>query len=110
MNDVDKYIFNFDIEIQDRLNTIRQVFIDTLPNAQECIRYNMPSFKVGKYHLYYAAFKKHIGFYPISGLPEMENEIAFYRAKGTKYSLHFMHNKPLPLELIEKIIKLKLLK
>ena len=67
----------------------------------------MPAYKVGKYHLYFAAYKKHIGFYPVHRLTEIEDEISTYRAKGTKDSLHFMHNIPLPKELIKKIIKQK---
>lgn len=62
----------------------------------------MPAFKVGKYHLYFAAYKKHIGFYPVYGLTEIEDEISEYRAKNTKDSLHFSHDKPLPIDLLKK--------
>jgi uncharacterized protein YdhG (YjbR/CyaY superfamily) len=78
-----------------------------LPDTTESIRYNMPAYKVGKQYLYFAAYKKHIGFYPVYRQTEIENEIAAYRAKGTKDSLHFLHHKPLPNELIKKIIELK---
>jgi uncharacterized protein YdhG (YjbR/CyaY superfamily) len=67
----------------------------------------MPAFKVGKHYLYFAAYRKHIGFYPVYGLTEIEEEVAKYRAKKTKDSLHFMLDKPLPIELIKKIITLK---
>jgi len=67
----------------------------------------MPAYKIWNYHLYFAAYKKHIGVYPVYGLTEIENELSAYRAKGTKDSLYFLHNKPLPTELIKKIIKLK---
>ncbi len=107
MTDVEKYIQQFEPDVQEKLITLRQLFFEVLPNTEESIRYKMPAFKVGKYHLYFAAYKKHIGFYPVYGLPEIENDISEYRAKKTKDSLHFMLDKPLPISLIKKIITLK---
>ena len=66
-----------------------------VPDTEESIRYKMPAYTVGKDHLYFAACKKHIGFYPVYGLPELEEEISVYKAKKTKDSLHFLHDKPL---------------
>jgi uncharacterized protein YdhG (YjbR/CyaY superfamily) len=107
MNEVEKYIQQFEPDVQEKLNVLRQVFFEVLPDTVESIRYKMPAFKVGKYYLYFAAYKKHIGFYPIYGLTEIEDEVSEYRAKNTKDSLHFMLDRPLPIELIKKIIKLK---
>ena len=107
MPEFENYISQFEPLIQKRLKEIRQIFFDTVPETEETIRYKMPAYKVGNYYLYFAAYKKHIGFYPVYGLPEIEEEISIYRAKKTKDSLHFMHNQPLPKELIKKIITLK---
>lgn len=107
MTEVEKYIQQFEPEVQEKLNTLRKVFFELLPDTEESIRYKMPAFKVGKHHLYFAAYKKHIGFYPVYGLPEIEDKVSEYRAKTTKDSLHFMFDKPLPIELIKKIIELK---
>jgi uncharacterized protein YdhG (YjbR/CyaY superfamily) len=107
MNEVEKYISQFEPEIQARLGFMRKLFFEVLPNTEESIRYKMPAFKVGNHYLYFAAYKKHIGFYPVYGLVEIENDIANYRAKNTKDSLHFSHDKPLPIDLLKKIIKLK---
>lgn len=107
MNEVEQYISKAAPEIQSRLESLRQLFFEVLPDTEESIRYNMPAFKVGKYHLYFAAYKDHIGFYPVYGLAEIEEEIFPYRAKNTKDSLHFPHDKPLPLELLKKIIRMK---
>ncbi len=107
MNEVENYIQQFEPDVQEKLNAIRQVFFEVLPDTEESIRYNMPAFKVGKHHLYFAAYKKHIGFYPVYGLIEIEDKISEYRAKNTKDSLHFMLDRPLPIELIKNIIKLK---
>ena len=107
MNEIDTYIAQFAPEIQSRLTELRQLFLQVCPGCKETIRYNMPSYKLGKQHLYFAAYKKHIGFYPVYGLTELEHQLSAYRAKGTKDSLHFMHNTPLPVELIREIIRLK---
>lgn len=107
MNEVELYISQFKPEIQSRLEILRQLFFEVLPDTEESIRYEMPAFKIGKHHLYFAAYKKHIGFYPVYGLTEIEEEVTEYRAKKTKDSLHFMLDKPLPIELIKKIITLK---
>jgi uncharacterized protein YdhG (YjbR/CyaY superfamily) len=107
MSDVERYINNFEPEIKERLILLRQLFFDFNQNITESIRYNMPSFKVGNHFLYFAAYKKHIGFYPVYGIPEIEEELTQYRAKGTKDTLHFLHHKPLPIMLIKQIINCK---
>ena len=107
MTTVEKYILQFEPKVQEKLNTLRQIFYEVLPVVEESIRYKIPAFTVGKHHLYFAAYKKHIGFYPIYGLTEIEDQISVYRAKHTKDSLHFMLDRPLPIELIKKIIIMK---
>lgn len=86
---------------------MRALFFEVVPGTEESIRYNMPAYNVGRHHLYFAAYKKHIGFYPVYGLTEIEDDVSRYRAKKTKDSLHFPHNKPLPVDLVRKIIALK---
>jgi uncharacterized protein YdhG (YjbR/CyaY superfamily) len=107
MTEVEKYISQFEPELREKLNALRGLFFEVLPGTEESIRYNMPAFTVGKHHLYFAAYKKHIGFYPVYGLPELEDEIAPYRAKKTKDTLHFKLDQPLPLKLIRQIILMK---
>ncbi len=108
MNEVELYISQFEPEIQSKLEILRQLFFKVLPDTEEMIRYKMPAFKVGKHHLYFSVYKKYIGFYPVYGLTEIEEKVSEYRAKKTKDSLHFMLDKPLPIELIKKImLKLK---
>lgn len=107
MDEVEKYISQFSPEIQSRLTELRKLFFEVQPECEESIRYNMPAYKVVKYHLYFAAYKKHIGFYPVYGLAEIKGKISEYRAKGTKDSLHLMHNEPLPTALIKEIIWMK---
>ena len=103
-NSVDEYISEFPEHIQARLIQIREVFKKVFPKVEETIRYGMPAFKLGKEHLYIAAYKNHIGMYPMYNVDKIENEISPFRGKGTKDALHFPHTQPLPLELIEKIV------
>lgn len=107
MNEVEKYIKQFEPDVQEKLNTLRKLFFEVLPNVEESIRYKIPAYKVGKYHLYFAAYKKHIGFYPVYGLNDLAPQLLQYRAKGTKDSLHNMYNQALPTALIKEIIKQK---
>lgn len=104
---IDEYITTQPTEVASRLTKIRELFHEVLPNTEESIRYDMPAFSVGGYHLYIGAYKNHIGMYPMYGIPELEEEILPYRAIETKDSLHFKHSEPLPLDLIEKIIRAK---
>jgi uncharacterized protein YdhG (YjbR/CyaY superfamily) len=107
VSEIENYIKRFPPAVQKRLHALRAVFLERLPAAEEQIRYQMPSYRVGRHHLYFAAYKKHIGFYPVYHLAEMEQELAPYRAPKTKDTLHFLHTQPLPLELVKKIIEAK---
>lgn len=104
---IDEYIAAQSSDVAKRLAEIRSVFHKTLPDTEESIRYNMPAFTVGKYHLYMAAYKEHIGMYPMYGIAELDGQMLPYRGKDTKDALHFKHDQPLPLDLIEKIIVAK---
>lgn len=104
---VDDYIHAQSPEIAERLSAIRALFHKVIPTTQESIRYDMPAFTVGGYHLYISAYKHHIGMYPMYGIPELDEKMLPYRGKGTKDALHFTHAEPLPLELIEEIITAK---
>ena len=101
---VDEYIHEQPSAVAERLVTIQALFHELLPDTKEAIRYQILSFSVGSRYLYVSAYKKHIGMYPMYGIPELEDELAPYRGKGTKDSLHFPHSAPLPLDLIKKII------
>ena len=105
MSDVEIYISQFDPLVQERLKRIRQLFFEVLPGTIEKISYQIPAYKVGKRTLYFAAYKNHIGFYPIYELTGLQYEMAAYKAKNTKASLHFPHHQPLPTALIKKIIQ-----
>jgi uncharacterized protein YdhG (YjbR/CyaY superfamily) len=107
MNEKERNISQFEPDVQEKQNTIRQIFFEVLPDTEESIRYKIPAYNVGQHHLYIAAYKKHIDFYPVYNLVQLEDQLSKYRAKITKDRLHFLLNKPLHSELIKNIINLK---
>lgn len=104
---IEEYFSLFPAEVQRRLTAISALFRKIYPPVQTSIRYGIAAYKIGDEYLYIAAYKKHIGMYPMYGLKELESAVAPYRGKGTKDSLHFLHSAPLPMELIGKIIAAK---
>jgi uncharacterized protein YdhG (YjbR/CyaY superfamily) len=105
---IDEYIADFPTDVQEILQKIRVTIKKAAPKAEEAISYKMPTFNVmGQYLIYFAAYKKHIGLYPVpSGDDEFNKEISSYQAgKGT---LQFPLDKPIPYKLISKIVKLRI--
>ena len=102
--DIDEYISAQPKDIAIRLSNIRTLFHEILPETEESIRYDLPAFTVGGYHLYMSAYKNHIGMYPMYGIPELNEKMETFRGKGTKDALHFKHGEPIPYDLIREII------
>ena len=93
-------------EIQEILETLRKVIKEAAPDAKEKISWEMPTFVLQGNLVHFAAHKNHIGFYPApSGIDAFKNELAEY--KGAKGSVQFPLTKPMPYELISKIVKLR---
>lgn len=104
MNTIDKYIAQFSPDIQGILIEIRKVIREVAPDATEAISYKMPAFSLkGRPLVYFAVFKNHIGFYPLpEGIEAYKEELLIY--KQGKGSVQFPFNKPVPFELIRKIV------
>lgn len=104
--DIDQYVATFPTEVQSVLQKVRQTIRDAAPDARETISYMMPAFKQRKIIVYFAAWKNHIGLYPpISGDKALEKAIARYA--GPKGNLQFPLNEPIPYDLIDRIVKLR---
>lgn len=102
-NVIDAYILGFPEEIQTRLKQVRATIKAAAPEAEETIKYAMPTFVLHGNLVHFAAFKNHIGLYPTpSGIVAFKEDLSVY--KGAKGSIQFPHDKPLPLELIAKIV------
>jgi len=100
---VDEYISTFSKDIQEKLNKLRKIINEEIPDRTETISYQIPCIKVnGKFVIYFSGWKNHISLYPIPpGPEEFKQEIKpFIKGKGT---LQFPYEKELPFNLIKKI-------
>ena len=102
---VDNYIKSFPPHIRTILEQIRNTIKENAPEAIEGFAYQMPAYKINERPLvYFACFEKHIGFYATpSGHTKFENELSKY--KHGKGSVQFPIDKPIPLDLIGKIVR-----
>jgi uncharacterized protein YdhG (YjbR/CyaY superfamily) len=104
--DVDGYISQFSPDVQTILQDIRATIRAEAPDAEEIISYRMPAFRLHGILVYFAAFQKHIGLYPpVSGDKAIEKAIAPY--VGEKGNLRFPLDRPIPLGLIRRIVRLR---
>ena len=102
----DDYIAAFPSEVRAVLQNIRQVVREAAPEAVEVISYQMPALRLNGILVYFAAFKKHIGFYPpIVGNARLEKTASIYA--GEKGNLRFPLDEPMPLDLIRDLTKLR---
>lgn len=102
---IDEYIAGFPKDVQEILQKIRNTIREAAPGAEETISYKMPTFRLnGHYLVYFAAHKKHVGFYPApTGVAEFEKDLALYGAgRGT---LQFPFDHPIPFDLIRRVVK-----
>jgi len=109
MNEIETYIQKFPDSVQVILRNIRKLIKDNAPEAEELFAYGMPAYKTCKKPLvYFAAFKNHIGFYATpSGHSEFQDELSKY--KQGKGSVQFPLDKPIPYQLIERIVKFRVI-
>ena len=104
--DIDDYISQFPADVQAVLQEVRETIRRAAPDAEETISYQMPAFRQNGILVYFAAWKKHIGLYPpIVGDKALEKAVARYA--GPKGNLQFPLDEPMPFDLIERIVKLR---
>jgi uncharacterized protein YdhG (YjbR/CyaY superfamily) len=101
---MDEYIAEFPKEVRDVLEELRRVIRESAPQAQEAMRYGIPTFRLNGNLVHFAAFKNHIGFYPTpSAINAFHTELSSYKlAKGT---VQFPTGEPIPFDLVRKIVR-----
>lgn len=100
---IDEYIAGFPDDVQAILQKIRITIREAAPDAQETISYRMPTFTLKGNLVHFAAYKKHIGFYPIpTGIEAFQDELSVY--KQGKGSVQFPLDQPIPYDLIGRIV------
>ena len=107
--DVDTYLAALDEPGRSTLEQLRRSILAVIPDAEQCISYGMPAFKVqGRTVAGFAAFKNHLSYLPHSGsvLGMLGDEVSGYQ--GTKGSLHFPPDEPLPAGLVEKLVRTRM--
>ena len=104
---IDEYIASFPPDIQEKLQGIRAVIRSAVPDAEEAIRYGMPTFRLDGHNLvHFAAFKDHLGFFPTpSGVEKFRKELSSYKlSKGT---IQLPISEPVPYDLVERIARFR---
>ena len=103
---IDQYIASFPKDVQGILQEIRRTIGEAAPEAKETIKYRIPTFTLKGNLVHFAAFKNHIGFYPTpSGIERFKKDLSVYEtAKG---SVRFPLDRPIPFELISRIVKFR---
>jgi uncharacterized protein YdhG (YjbR/CyaY superfamily) len=107
--DIDRYLATVDEASRATLEELRRSILAVIPDAEQCISYGMPAFKVrGKTVAGFAAFKNHLSYLPHSGsvLEKLADDLASYQA--TKGSLHFAVEEPLPRGLVNKLVNTRM--
>lgn len=104
---VDDYISDFPDKIREILGAFRREILTAAPDAFEHFSYGMPAYKLcGKPLVYFAAYRRHIGFYALpSGHSAFRDELLAYK-KG-KGSVQFPIDEPMPFELIRRMVQFR---
>lgn len=102
---IDEFIGNFPPDVQIILEKLRKTIQETAPGTEEAIRYGIPTFRLNDENLvHFSAFQKHIGFYPTpSAIVAFKKDLSAY--KGAKGSVQFPFDKPIPFDLVRRIVK-----
>jgi len=107
--DIDEYIAGFPKGVQEILEKVRMTVRKAAPDAEEAIKYRMPTFTLNGNLVHFAAFKNHIGFYPApTGIEAFKDELSAY--KGGKGSVQFPLDQPIPFDLIRRIVEYRVKK
>jgi uncharacterized protein YdhG (YjbR/CyaY superfamily) len=107
--EIDEYLATLDEPKRSTLAQLRETIMAIIPDAEQCISYGLPAFKVGGSTVAgFAAFKNHLSYLPHSGsvIPALATETKGF--SGTKGSLHFPVDRPLPKTLVKKLLVARL--
>jgi uncharacterized protein YdhG (YjbR/CyaY superfamily) len=107
--DIDDYLATVDETSRANLEDLRRSILAVIPDAEQCISYGMPAFKVrGKTVAGFAAFKNHLSYLPHSGsvLEKLADDLVGYQ--GTKGSLHFAIDEPIPRGLVNELVNIRM--
>lgn len=105
--DIDEYIAGFPPAVQQLLQQVRAAIAQAAPEAKEAIKYAIPTFVFHGNLVHFAGYKSHIGFYATPGAhQDFAQELAPY--KQGKGSVQFPIDQPMPLNLIDRMVKYRM--
>ena len=107
--EIDEYIARLDEPKKGTLTELRETILQIVPDAEQCISYGMPAFRMhGKVVAGFAAFKNHLSYLPHSGsvFPELQDELAGYQTSSG--ALRFPVDESLPEDLVRKLIAVRI--
>jgi uncharacterized protein YdhG (YjbR/CyaY superfamily) len=107
-SEVDKYSASLGQQKRRTVEQLRRTVVDIVPEAEQCISYGVPAFRVqGKVIAGFAAFKNHLSYLPHSGsvFPELGDTLSQY--KTSSGALQFPVDRPLPKALVKKLIAIR---
>jgi Uncharacterized conserved protein len=103
---IDEYVEAQPKDLQRILSELRSTIRKAAPDATEKISYRMPTYYYNGNLVHFAAYERHIGFYPTpSGVVEFQDELKKYHT--SKGAIQFPIDEPLPLELVTRIVKFR---
>jgi len=103
---IDEYIAGFPQSVQETLHKLRAIVREAAPDAEEALKYRIPTFVQHENLVHFAAFENHVGFYPTpSAIETFKNELKGY--KSAKGSVQFPHEQPVPFALIKKMVQFR---
>jgi uncharacterized protein YdhG (YjbR/CyaY superfamily) len=103
---IDDYISAFPAGTQKALRQMRRAIKDAAPEAEEAIKYGVPTFVLNGNLVHFAGFKQHVGFYPTpSAIAKFKTELSKY--KSAKGSVQFPLDEPMPVALVTRIVKFR---
>ena len=105
--EIDHYISKFSSEKASALSELRNIIYSAAPEAEEAMGYGMPALKLGKYVVYFAGFKNHMGLFPTSsGIRAFQDQLQNWKfSKGT---IQFPYEPKLPKKLIREIVQFRM--
>ncbi len=103
---IDEYIAGFPPDVQETLQKIRTTIRKAAPDAEETVKYGIPTFTLKGNLVHFGAYKEHIGFYPTpTGIEKFKKELSVHET--SKGAVQFPLDRPIPFDLISEIVKFR---
>ncbi len=108
INNIDAYLAPLPLEVREALERLRGIILQVVPDAEETISYQIPTFKWHGSLVGFAAFKNHCSFFVMNAqmLNDFKKELVGYKYAAS--TIHFTPEKPLPVALLKKLIKFRM--